>query len=109
VQRIDNPHFYNIINSLRYFTSNGSRMPMNPFNNQPLPFIKTNAYIAHYYMQSEEEHIRRKGRTLDDGSSNKTNLYSSIHGVHNAVVNNQLQNKYSQSIKLFLKKYNIEL
>jgi hypothetical protein len=84
-------------------------MGMQSFNEQPLPFINSQAYIAHYYTQSEEEHIRRKSRNLDDGASNKTSMFPDIHKVYNDVVNNQLQNKYSTNIKEFLKANNIEL
>ena len=105
--RSTNPHFYIITNPSRYYSGNGTKMPMGPFNNQPLPFINALSYIAHYYTQSEEEHIRRKTRMLDDGSVNKADCNPEVHKIHNSVVNNQLQNKYSQRTKEFLKKYNI--
>jgi hypothetical protein len=82
---------------------------MHPFNEQPLPFMNSYAYIAHYYSQSEEEHIRRKSRNLDDGTSNKSSMFPEIHKVYNNVVNNQLQNKYSTNIQQLLKSHNIEL
>ena len=44
---------------------------------------------------------------LDDGSVNKAACNPEVHKIHNSVVNNQLQNKYSQRTKEFLKKYNI--
>jgi hypothetical protein len=109
VRYIWNAHFYNITNPNRYFSANFTRMKMGPFNNQPLPFINSVAYIAHYYTQSEEEHLRRKGRQLDDGSIGKQDLIKNIKVEHNAVLNNQLQFKYSENIKNFLKKYNIVL
>jgi hypothetical protein len=109
VKSVPNPHFYNIVNPNRYFTMNGAKMAMNPFNPRPLPFIKTIAYIAHYYVQSEDEYLRRKGRALDDGSSNKTGLIDTIHTVHNEIINKQLQVKYAQKIAAFLKQYNIVL
>jgi hypothetical protein len=107
VIRVDNPHFFVIQNPNRYFSAMRTRMPMNPFNNQPLPFVKTIAYIAHYYTQSEEEHWRRKSRALDDGSNNKANSITDVHNLYNEVINTQLQNKYSQHIKDFLQKYHI--
>jgi hypothetical protein len=109
VRYLWNPHFYNIIYPNRYFSGNLTRMKMGPFNNQPLPFINSVAYIAHYYTQSEEEHLRRKGRQMDDGSIGKENLIKDINIEYNAVLNNQLQFKYSENIKNFLKKYNIVL
>ena len=96
--KVVNPHFYIIVNPKRYYSCNRTRMGMQPFNEQPLPFINSQAYIAHYYTQSEEEHIRRKSRNLDDGTSNKTSMFPEIHKVYNEVVNNQLQNKYSTNI-----------
>ena len=109
VKDVVNPHYYVITNPNRCYTGNQTRMKMGPFNPQPLPFINSLSYIAHYYVQSEEEHKRRKGRVLDDGTPNKLGLEDNIHKIHNKVTNNQLQNKYSQRIKEFLKKYSIEL
>ena len=107
--KASNPHYYVVVNPLRCFSGNGTRMKMGPFNNQPVPFINARAYIAHYYTQSEEEHIRRKSRMLDDGSVNKSEVLPEVHKVYNNVVNNQLQYKYSGKTKEFLKNYGIEL
>lgn len=109
VARSENPHFYVMVNKSRCYSGNGTRMPMGPFNNQPLVFIKAKAYIAHYYTQSEQEHKRRKSRMLDDGSINKDADYPEVHKVFNSCVNNQLQNKYSGRTKKFLKDHGIEL
>lgn len=107
VKDVTNPHFYVITNPNRCYTCNGTRMIMGPFNPQPLPFINSLCYIAHYYVQSEKEYQRRKGRSMDDGTGHK--IHNEIHKIHNGVTNNQLQNKYSEKIKSFLKNYNIEL
>lgn len=107
VKNVINPHYYVIVNPNRCYSGNLTRMKMGPFNPQPLPFINSLSYIAHYYVQSEKEYKRRKGRALDDGSANKLGLADNIHKIHNDVTNNQLQNKYSHRIKDFLKKYNI--
>jgi hypothetical protein len=96
-------------NPNRYFAASGNRMSQGPFNPVPKLFTKVMAYVAHYYTQSEEEHLRRKTRTMDDGSSGKVNMYSEIHNVHNEVVNNQLQYKYSGKIKAYLSSFNIIL
>lgn len=109
VVRSINPHYFVMVNPSRCYSANGTKMPMGPFNNQPLPFIKAVAYIAHYYTQSEEEHSRRKTRMLDDGSVNKVAAYPEVHKVFNDFANNQLQNKYSQKTKEFLKNHNIFL
>lgn len=107
--RAINPHYFIISNPSRYFSGNGTIMKMGPFNIQPLPFMNAPIYIAHYYTQSEEEHKRRKTRMLDDGSINKSANYPEVHKIYNTIANNQLQNKYSQSIKQFLKDNGIEL
>jgi hypothetical protein len=104
-----NPHYFVMVNPLRCYSGNGTRMRMGPFNYQPLPFIKARAYIAHYYTQSEDEHIRRKNRMLDDGSVNKHNNFPNVHNVYNICINNQMRNKYSESIKLCLKEHGIEI
>jgi hypothetical protein len=103
VVRVENPHYYVITNKNRYYSCNGTKIKMGPFNEQPLPFIKTLIYIAHFYTQSEEEHFRRKSRSLDDGSVNKAKDLPDLHKLYNDVINNQLQNKYSLKIK----KYNL--
>ena len=46
---------------------------------------------------------------LDDGSVNKDADHTEVHKIYNNFVNNQLQNKYSQRTKQFLKEHNIEL
>jgi len=109
VIRATNPHFFIMINSSRCYSINGTKMSMGPFNYQPLLFIKSIAYIAHYYTQSEEEHRRRKSRMLDDGSINKDTVHPKVHSIYNNVTNNQLQNKYSQRTKQFLQENNIFL
>jgi hypothetical protein len=109
VVRAEHPHFFIMINPSRCYSINGTKMKMGPFNNQPIPFIKAVGYIAHYYTQSEDEHMRRKSRQLDDGSVNKSAMIPKVHSVYNNFANNQLQNKYSQKIKEFLKDHNIFL
>jgi len=104
-----NPHFYTIINPNRYFAASGNKMVQGPFNPVSKIFIKVCAYVAHYYTQSEEEHNRRKGRQLDDGTNDKLHMYSDLHAVHNEVVNNQLQYKYSKRTKAFLEAHGIKL
>ena len=102
-----NPHFYRITNPNRYFAVTGNRMASGPFNNVRKVFINTAAYIAHYYIQSEQEYIRRKCRQMDDGTASRPKKIN--FNAHNHVMNNQLQYKYSENIKQFLKKYNIIL
>jgi hypothetical protein len=107
VKNIFNPHFYNIINNSRCYNGNGTKMIMGPFNPQPLPFMNSAAYIAHYYIQSEEEYIRRKGRNMDDGNGTKLGLDVNI--MYNNISNNEVKNKYSQTIKDCLNLYDVSL
>jgi hypothetical protein len=102
-----NPHFYYIINPNRYFAATGNRMKPNPFNDVKRIFTQTISYIAHYYVQSEEEYIRRKCRKPDNGTHPRSKDFN--FNTHNEVMNNQLQYKYSQKIKDFLQNYNIVL
>lgn len=104
VKRIVNPHYY-IINSTQYYNAFGFRIPISPFNKIPIPFFKSPIYIAHYYVQSENEFKKRKGRIMDDGS--KPNIPSSeeIHNMYNEIDNHQLRCKYSANISRFLSEY----
>lgn len=104
-----NQHYYTTINPNRYFAASGNKMLQGPFNPVPKIFIKVVAYVAHYYTQSEQEHIRRKSRVMDDGTSGKVNMYPEIHNVHNEVVNGQLQYKYSARIRAYLLAHGINL
>jgi hypothetical protein len=104
-----NPHYFVVANTNRCYSGNGTKMPMGPFNKQHIPFAIAPIYIAHYYIQSEEEHLRRKNRMLDDGTVNKAAGFSEVHTFYNDVNNEQLKNKYSKKIKDFLKEHNIEL
>jgi hypothetical protein len=104
-----NPHYFIVANPNRCYSGNGTRMPMGSFNKQLVPFAIAPIYIAHYYIQSEKEHLRRKNRMLDDGTVNKAAGFSEVHTFYNNVNNEQLKNKYSQKIKDFLKEHNIEL
>ena len=83
-------------------------MKMGPFNYYPLIFMKSPAYIAHYYFQSEEEHFRRKSRVLDDGATNKHSGHTDIHIIHNNYLNEQLKHKYSNRIREFLNEHGIK-
>ena len=105
VKRIVNPHYYIIGNTSRCYNALGFRMQNGPFNNIPIPFFKSPAYIAHYYIQSEKEYKKRKGRVMDDGS--KPNIPSSeeIHSMYNKVDNYQLKCKYGNNIREILSKY----
>ena len=103
-----NPHFFNMVNQNRYFAASLNKMKQGPFNPVQRIFTKVAAYIAHYYTQSEAEYTRRKGRVLDDGTI-KGGLGHEVHIIHNEVVNNQLQNKYSHRVNVFLLQHGVVL
>jgi hypothetical protein len=109
VLKINNPHYYVISDSSRYYSGNGSLMKMGPFSVQPYPFTKSPCYIAHYYTQSAEEHMRRKSRHLDDGSVGKNQMLEDVHKHYNNAINVQLKRNFSQKTKELLLKYNITL
>jgi hypothetical protein len=103
-----NPHFFNMVNPNRYFSTSFNKMAPGPFNPVPRIFTKVAAYIAHYYTQSEVEYARRKGRVLDDRTTTGV-IIPEVHAIHNEVLNNQLQNKYSHRVKAFLLQHGIVL
>ena len=105
VKRIVNPHYYVISDPMRCYNSFGFRMNNGPFNNVPMPFFKSPIYIAHYYIQSEEEYKKRKGRVMDDGSRPNIPSSEEIHSMYNETVNNQLKCKYSENIRTFLSRH----
>jgi len=109
VTNIVNPHWFVIQNKNRYYSGNGTRMSTGPFNNQPLPFINSKAYIAHYVIQSGNEYMRRKNRNMDDGTGARSVNPTEVNKMYNDVVNNQMQYKYSKRTKEFLEGYNIVL
>lgn len=109
VKSISTPHSYIITHPNRCYSGNKTKMNMASFNFQPLPFINSAAYIAHYYIQSEEEHMRRKNRQMDDGTGIKTGLCPVVKTIYNNVANTQLKNKYSKGIKELLKTHDIVL
>jgi len=105
VTDIINPHFYCIRNRSRYLNSFKFQIPYGPFNDMPIPFFKSPIYIAHYYVQSENEYKKRKGRIMDNGSIVNIPSNEEIHNMHNVTDNHQLRCKYSDNIKTFLSRY----
>lgn len=105
VMRIVNPHYYIIKNKSRCYNAFGFKMNNGPFNAMPMPFFKSPIYIAHYYVQSEDEYKKRKGRIMDDGSRPVIPSSEEIHAMYNNIDNHQLNCKYSNNIKLFMEKY----
>jgi hypothetical protein len=105
VKRIVNPHYYVISNILRCYNAFGFRIPNGPFNKMKIPFFRSPIYVAHYYVQSEKEYKKRKGRIMDDGSKRDIPSSEEIHSKHNDVDNHQLRCKYSDNIQKFLLRY----
>lgn len=105
VKRIVNPHYYIIDDISRSYNAFGFRMLNGPFNDVQIPFFKSPIYVAHYYVQSEEEYKHRKGRLMDDGSKPKILSSEEIHSMHNEIVNNQLKCKYGNNIHQFLTRH----
>lgn len=107
IVQVVNPHYYVMVDKSRCYNSIGFRMPNGPFNIMPIPFFKSPIYVAHYYIQSENEYKRRKGRVMDDGSQPILPPSEEIHSMYNEVGNLQVKCRYSNNIKRFLEKYNI--
>lgn len=103
------PHFYNIINPNRNITINNKvKIPPNEFNECDLDFNQAYAYIAHYAIQSEETHTRRKVDLPTDHTGEfRGNVVSEdVHKSHNSCENLIPNNKYAERVKAFLSKYN---
>lgn len=105
VKYIINPHFYRIRDNSRYFNSLKFQIPCGPFNIMPIPFFKSPIYIAHYYVQSENEYKKRKGRIMDNGTIVNIPSNEEIHKMYNEIDNHQVKCKYSDNIKTFLSRY----
>jgi len=104
---VNSPHNYIISNPSRVYAITGNKHSKSPFNPVRKTFDQVPAYIAHYYVQSEEEYRRRKCRPMDDGTPPRPLTFDFT--TSNEVINEQLKNKYSHKIKVFLKDYNIIL
>uniref|UniRef100_A0A6C0H6G5 Glycosyltransferase 2-like domain-containing protein n=1 Tax=viral metagenome TaxID=1070528 RepID=A0A6C0H6G5_9ZZZZ len=109
VVNIINPHFYIINNDYRRFDVCSGGIHHNTsnfaFNNIPLPFIKSPAYIAHYVFQSEESYKKRKQLLPADDGSGFRSIPDNFHNLYNDIENRQLIVKYSQNIKDFLQRF----
>jgi len=115
-----NPHRSEIINPDKAFHSNGTNLnkvrPIYKENKHFINRIKYNlslAYIAHYYIQSEETYLNRKIKLPRDdlGIYRNPNITISnieitnnhnIHSEFNDIVNTSVRDKYSENIKKYL-------
>jgi hypothetical protein len=102
-----NMHKYTIIDETKAIHSNGRILHKNSvlFDN-PINYFDSNAYVAHYYVQSKETYLRRK-LTLprdDNGTqgdkANRQEFYSLEY--LNEVENCSVKNKYSEKIREYL-------
>lgn len=108
-----NPHYYNMIDKLRYFNINNQILKDNYHSNiLNIEFYKVPIYIAHYVYQSEETFLKRKvilprddngeHRRFDSDDDNKAKF---IHNYHNIHENLYPKNKYAEGIQNFLQQY----
>lgn len=74
------------------------------FHSCGLPYEKVKAYIAHYYMQSEETYKRRKLQLPrdDTGTKRDNNEIPDVHNCHNEITNTSIRDKYASQINNFL-------
>jgi hypothetical protein len=73
------------------------------FNTWNTEYNKAPAFIAHYIYQSEESYIRRKvDRPTDDTGTNRGNIGSHIHELHNNYDNLYPKFKYAENVRNFL-------
>lgn len=98
---IHDPHSYYLKHPERYYALTGNRMPIGPFNEVNIHFENAPGFIAHYYIQSESEFQRRKGRLMDDGTGLKNTIRQNIHTIHNEKRNTLLRDKYSHKIEYY--------
>lgn len=94
-----NPHYFHVVNPSNCYNATGTKMAMGSFYPCSLSFDRVSAYIAHYYTQSAEEHLRRKNRRMDDGTPSKVGLCPSVHQVYTDVENLQLKHRHSGNIR----------
>uniref|UniRef100_A0A6C0KXQ0 Glycosyltransferase family 92 protein n=1 Tax=viral metagenome TaxID=1070528 RepID=A0A6C0KXQ0_9ZZZZ len=102
------PHFYNIVNSLRNITINNKILsPPNAFNECDIKFDEAHAFIAHYAIQSEETHTRRKVNLPTDntGTFRGNPNSSDLHKAHNSTENCIPKIKYAERVKKFLSNF----
>lgn len=105
-----NPHFYIMKYPNRIFGINNKLIVENYHKNDiQLKFNHIQTFIAHYVNQSEETFIKRKiNLPCDDTGVNRYIKKEDIKNMHNQfndVENNEVKNKYSKQIHLFLEKY----
>ena len=101
----DNPHFYHIKAPNKVYGLHG-RSNSGHFNNLPIPFYKSPAYIAHYYTQSEETYTKRKlSVPRDDTGEMRSGDVKTIHNSSNDIDNLHPKSRYSENIKRFLEYY----
>lgn len=105
----DNPHFYHMKNKSKMLGL-GLNTIKSPqcFNELPIPYHISPAYIAHYVFQSEETYLQRKINKMADNGTTRVNMGKDVHNLYNEHVNIQPQ-KYVPQIKEFLNYYSNHL
>jgi hypothetical protein len=116
-----NAHRSEIKNPDKAFHANGTNLnrvkPVYLLNRHfinPIDYNLSLAYIAHYYIQSEETYLKRKinlprddwGTFRDKNVTIYNNPITKTHTIHsdfNDIINTSVRDKYSEKIKLYLK------
>ena len=119
-----NPHRSEIINPDKAFHGSGINLnrvrPIYKENKHyinPISYSNSLAYIAHYYVQSEETYFNRKLKLPRDDWGSYRNRHvtisgkqisdkHNIHSEYNDVINTSVRDKYSENIKKYLQSIN---
>ena len=96
------PHTYKVIdNNRRYSINKNIKNDDGPFVHTNLEYYNVDAYIAHYFFQSEEDFILRKCRTRDDNTKLDKLFLNNIHYHYNKYINISIRDKYLFKIRNF--------
>jgi hypothetical protein len=99
VVSVPNPHWFGLRSGARRVAADGASLGAGPFYAGAGSWRNASAYVAHYYLQSEEEHWRRKARVLDDGTRGKEQLVQDVHHTHNDDLNEDVSRRYGEAVR----------
>ena len=89
------PHTYEVFDkNRRYSINHNIKNDDGPFVHTNLEYYNVDAYIAHYFYQSEEDFMFRKGRARDDNTNLEALFFNNIHQHHNNYINTSIRDKY---------------
>lgn len=110
IESATNPHYYNIRNRNRMYGIDRKVLEGMPaLNPLSASFDKIPAYIAHYFVQSEETYRKRKGLIpRDDSGTTREITDDDIKNIHNQYneIDNLQPMKYSDKIRQLLNHFN---